>query len=85
VEVKFEDKTFNARAIDISKHGFCIMCPKIIEPGSKIDAVIFLKDPERVSGEVKWATAELDPGQGTMRYKMGVEVKGTILVSDEMA
>jgi hypothetical protein len=83
VEVRCLGKTFNAQTVDISKRGFGFVSAKLINPGTKIDAVIFLKTPERVSGEVKWVIAEPDPSGGAMSYRTGVAVKGTIPVPGE--
>jgi len=83
VEIRYLGKTFNAQTVDVSKRGFGFVSPKLISPGTKIDAVIFLKTPERVSGEVKWVIAEPDPSQGTIAYRTGVAVKGTIPIPEE--
>ena len=83
VEIRYLGKTFKAQTVDISKRGFGFVSPKLISPGTKIDAVIFLKTPERVSGEVKWVIAEPDPSEGTMSYRTGVAVKGIIPLPGE--
>jgi len=83
VEVRYLGMTINAQVVDISKRGFGFVSPKLINPGTKVEAVIFLKNPERVSGEVKWVIAEPDPSQGTMAYKTGVAVNGTIPIPGE--
>ena len=83
-EVKYQGITLNAQAVEISKHGCRLVCPKPIQPGTRIDAVIFLKDPERVSGEVKWVIAESIPSQGTMSYIVGVACKEALLIPDDV-
>lgn len=84
-ELRYQGVTVNARVVEISKHGARFICPKYIQPGAKIDAVIFLKDPERISGEVKWVIAEPIPGQGAMSYKMGVACKEAILIPNDLS
>jgi hypothetical protein len=83
VEIKYQGKTVNGKAVEISKHGARLVCPAPIQPGAKIDAVIFLKDPERVSGEVKWAIAEPDPTQGTISYVIGVALREALVLPDD--
>ena len=83
-EVKYQGITVNAQAVEISKHGCRFVCPKPIQPGTKIEAVIFLKDPERLSGEVKWVIAEPIPSQGTMSYKVGVACDEALLIPEEV-
>jgi len=84
-EVRYQGVTVNARVVEISKHGARFICPKYIQPGAIIDAVIFLKDPERISGEVKWVTAESIPAQGTMSYTMGVACKEAMLIPEDQS
>lgn len=83
-EVKYQGVTLNAQAIEISKFGCRLVCSKPIQPGTKIEAVLFLKDPERVSGEVKWVIAEPIPSQGTMSYVVGVACKEALLIPEDV-
>lgn len=70
VEVKYGTTTINAKAIEISRHGIKIESTDLIEPGTIVAVVLFLKEPERISGEVKWVLAE--PGQGKVNYRIGI-------------
>lgn len=69
-EVRYDNNTINAKALEISKHGIKIESADFIEPGTKVEAVLFLKEPERISGEVKWVVAE--QGQEKVSYKIGI-------------
>ncbi len=69
-EVTYGNNTINAKALEISKHGIKIESAEPIEPGTKVETVLFLKEPERISGEVKWVIAE--PGQEKVIYKIGI-------------
>ncbi|UCG81052.1 MAG: PilZ domain-containing protein [Desulfobacterales bacterium] len=80
-EVKYGATTVSVTAIEISKSGFRIQSADFIEPGTKIEAVLFLKEPKRIAGEVKWVLAE--PGQGTIIYKIGVFCKSGKLVTED--
>ena len=83
-EIRCLNMKINVKILDISKRGFRFVTPKLIKPGTKIDAVIFLKEPERVSGEIRWVIAEPDLAQGKMDYVMGVAVSGSITIPDDM-
>jgi hypothetical protein len=80
VELKFGTTTVNAKAIEISKHGIRIECAQLIDPGTRVQAVIFLKEPQKVLGEVNWAIAE--PGPTGILYTMGLFCESGRLVSD---
>jgi len=80
-EVKYGTTTINVKAVEISKNGFRIQSSDFIEPGTKIDALLLMKEPKRVSGEVKWAVAELGPAGVT--YKIGIFCKSGELIKDD--
>jgi len=80
-ELKYGATTLKVKAVEISKHGIRIESENFINPGTKVQAVLFLKEPQRVSGEVKWVLAE--PGASGMFYKIGIFCEGRQLVADE--
>ncbi|MBW1739767.1 MAG: PilZ domain-containing protein [Deltaproteobacteria bacterium] len=80
VEVRYGTHTIYGKAVEISTHGIRIESTDPIEPGTEVEAVLFLKEPERVSGEIKWVLAE--PGQGRVNYKMGIYCKSGDLITD---
>lgn len=80
-EVKYGATTISVKAVEISKNGFRMESSDFIEPGTKIEAVIFMKEPRRIAGEVKWVLAE--PGQATIIYKIGVFCKSEKLVTED--
>lgn len=79
-EVKYRGTTLNVQVVEISRHGCRMVCPKLIQPGAMIDIVLFLKNPERVTGEVKWAFAEPISARGTISYQMGVALKEAVTI-----
>ena len=82
-ELKYGATTLNVKAVEISKHGMRIESESFISPGTKVQAVLFLKEPQRVSGEVKWVLAE--PGAAGMSYKIGIHCESGQLVTDDEA
>ncbi|MBW1896704.1 MAG: hypothetical protein JRI47_06570 [Deltaproteobacteria bacterium] len=51
------------RWLSIQSDGF-------IRPGTDVDTVLFLKEPARHSGQVRWTLAE--PTEDKIVYKMGI-------------
>jgi hypothetical protein len=82
-EVKYGAITINVKAVEISKSGLRIQSSDFIEPGTKIEVLLLMKEPKRVSGEVKWAVAELGPAGVT--YKIGIFCKSGELIKDDEA
>ena len=82
-EVKYGATTINVKAVEISKSGLRIQSSDFIEPGTKIEVLLLMKEPKRVSGEVKWAVAELGPAGVT--YKIGIFYKSGELIKDDEA
>jgi len=80
-EVKYGATTLKVKAVEISKRGMRIESENFINPGTKVEAVLFLKEPQRVSGEVKWVLAE--PGPSGMSYKIGISCESGQLVADD--
>jgi hypothetical protein len=80
-ELKYGANTLSVKAVEISKHGMRIESESFINPGTKVQAVLFLKEPQRVSGEVKWVLAE--PGASGMFYKIGIYCESGQLVTDD--
>jgi len=80
-ELKYGTTTIKVKAVEISKRGMRIESTSFINPGTKVEAVLFLKEPQRVSGEVKWVLA--DPGAAGMSYKIGISCDSGQLVTDE--
>jgi hypothetical protein len=80
-EVKYGATTINVKAVEISKSGLRIQSSDFIEPGTKIEALLLMKEPKRISGEVKWAVAELGPAGVT--YKIGIYCKSGELIKDD--
>lgn len=81
-EVKYGATTINVKAIEISKSGLRIQSSDFIEPKTKVEVVLLLKEPKRVSGEVKWAVAEFGPAG--ISYKIGIFCKsGDVMTDDE--
>ena len=80
-ELKYGATTLNVKAVEISQHGMRIESESFINPGTKVQAVLFLKEPQRVSGEVKWVLAE--PGASGMSYKIGIYCESGQLVTDD--
>jgi hypothetical protein len=80
-ELKVGATTLKVKAVEISKHGMRIESEDFINPGTRVEAVVFLKEPQRVSGEVKWVLAE--PGASGMFYKIGIYCKAGQLVTDD--
>ena len=80
-ELKYGATTLNVKAVEISKHGMRIESESFINPGTKVQAVLFLNEPQRVSGEVKWVLAE--PGASGMFYKIGIHCASGQLVADD--
>jgi hypothetical protein len=81
-ELKYGATTLKVKAVEISKRGIRIESTSFIEPGKKIEAVLFLKEPQRVAGEVKWVLAE--PGPTGIVYKIGIFcITGKLVPDDE--
>jgi hypothetical protein len=80
-EIKFGTTTIKVKAVEISKHGLRIQSNDFIEPGTKIQTVVFLKEPQQVAGEVKWVVAE--PGAAGIVYKIGIFCKSGNLKTDD--
>jgi hypothetical protein len=81
-EVRYGTTTIHVKAIEISKSGIRIQSADFIDPGTKVQTVLFLKEPQRVYGEVKWVLAE--PGAAGMVYKIGIFCKsGELVPGDE--
>jgi hypothetical protein len=81
-ELKYGATTLKVKAVEISKRGMRIESTNFINPGTKVQAVLFLKEPQRVSGEVKWVLAE--PGASGMFYKIGISCEsGQLVTGDE--
>jgi hypothetical protein len=80
-EVKYGATTINVTAVEISKSGIRIQSADFIEPGTKVQTVLFLKEPQRIYGEVKWVLAE--PGAAGIVYKIGIFCKSGELVPDD--
>ncbi len=80
-EVKYGATTINVKAVEISKSGLKIQSSDFIEPGTRIEALLLLKEPKRISGEVKWAVAEFGPAGVT--YKIGIFCKTGELIKDD--
>lgn len=80
-ELKYGATTLKVKAVEISKRGMRIESTNFINPGTKVEAVLFLKEPQRVSGEVKWVLAE--PGATGMLYKIGIFCLSGQLVADD--
>ncbi|MCK4390865.1 MAG: PilZ domain-containing protein [Desulfobacterales bacterium] len=79
-EVRYGTSTINAKAVEISTHGLRIESNNPINPGTKVEAVLFLTKPERISGEVKWVLAEA--GEGMINYKIGISCESRNLITD---
>lgn len=77
VEVEYGSGTFDARTLDISKHGIRIESDYMVDPESKVDIVLFINEPVSFSGEIKWVFSE-HAGE-TISYLMGIYCKGTDL------
>jgi hypothetical protein len=82
-EVKYGATTINVKAVEISENGLRIQSSDFIEPGTKTEVLLLMKEPKRVSGEVTWAVAELGPAGVT--YKIGIFCKTGQLVKDDVA
>lgn len=80
-EVKYGNATARVKVIDISKSGIGIQSSSLIEPGTDVEILLLLKEPKRVSGEVKWALAE--PGPAGIVYKIGIFCQSGELVKDD--
>ena len=80
-EIKFGTTIIKVKAVEISKHGLRIQSNDFIEPGTRIETVVFLKEPQRVAGEVKWVVAE--PGATGIVYKIGIFCKSGNLATDD--
>jgi hypothetical protein len=80
-ELKYGATTLKVKAVEISKHGLRIESENFINPGARVEAVVFLKEPQRVSGEVKWVLAEA--GASGMFYKIGIFCRAGQLVTDD--
>ena len=80
-ELKYGATTLKVKAVEISKHGMRIESEDFINPGTKVEAVLFLKEPQRISGEVKWVLAE--PGAQGITYKIGIFCAAGQLVADD--
>jgi len=79
-EVRYRNTTIDAKAIEISAHGVRIESTSMIRPGTKVDVTLFLREPERFSGEVEWIIAE--HGQETVNYKIGIYCEEGGLISN---
>lgn len=82
-EVKYGATTINVKAIEISKSGIRIQSGDFIDPGTKVQTVLFLKEPQRVYGEVKWVLAE--PGAAGIVYNIGIFCKSGELIPADQA
>ena len=80
-ELKYGATTLKVKAVEISKRGMRIESENFINPGTKVEAVLFLKQPQRVSGEVKWVLAE--PGASGITYKIGIFCEAGQLITDD--
>lgn len=80
-ELKYGSTTLNVKAVEISKSGLRIQANEFIEPGTKVQAVLLMKEPKRISGEVKWVFAE--PGPAGVSYKIGIYCRAGQLTMDE--
>ena len=80
-EVKYGATTINVKAIEISKSGLQIQSSDFIEPKTEVEVVLVLKEPKRVSGEVKWVVAEFGPAG--VSYKIGIFCKSGDLIPDD--
>jgi hypothetical protein len=43
---------------------------QFMDPGTEVETLLFLKEPERMAGEVRWALAE--PTEDKIVYRMGI-------------
>ena len=82
-EIKYGATTINVKAVEISENGLRIQSSDFIEPETKIEVLLLMKEPKMVSGEVKWAVAEFGPAGVT--YKIGIFCKTGELVKDDEA
>jgi hypothetical protein len=60
------------RGIAAPKSGrwLSIQSNDFLRPGTDVETVLFLKEPERISGQVRWTLAE--PTEDKIRYRMGI-------------
>ena len=56
----------------MSKRWVNVQSDCFIRPGTEVETLLFLKEPERVEGEVRWAIAE--PTEDKIVYKMGIRI-----------
>lgn len=80
-ELKYGATTIKVKAVEISRRGIRIESTDFIDPGTRVEAVLFLKEPQRVSGEVKWVLAE--PGATGIMYKIGIFCESGELVGED--
>jgi hypothetical protein len=56
-----------------------VQSDEFIRPGTDVDTVLFLKEPTRIPGQVRWTLA--DPQEDKIVYKMGIWLPSEELVS----
>lgn len=70
VQTKYGAQSIRGIAALMSRRWVSVRSDEFILPGTQVETLLFLKEPERVSGEVRWTLAE--PQEDKIVYRMGI-------------
>ena len=70
VQTKYGTHSIRGIAALTSRRWVSVLSTDFILPGTEVETLLFLKEPERVSGEVRWTLAEHK--EDKIVYRMGI-------------
>ena len=70
VQEKYGSTSIRGKASVTGDRWVSVRSTQFMDPGTEVETLLFLKEPERMAGEVRWTLAE--PTEDRIVYKMGI-------------